>query len=653
MRPQIKYQSSTEVLEFYPPKGRPTSAAVTGWRSGTTSPNLWTSEAVTPDPYTDTFTAAEKGDWVLTVTNSANAVAGRRYWIKSPTGGYGTEIDVVDVPDANTLALGSPLSRAFASGGIVEGHRLARTITETSAIWRNARAEWACTYAAGVITYRQWFDVVALPLTFEEVELTEWEIEGADTEFGEATDATGQWRKLVYRAFSDIWQHIEKSRKPDWLMSRDMLRDPMIYRTLAHRYRHDEARRDDYLRLYAEALGNALNSSEAWYSDDASAVRDLYPLATTVQIGDDLVYLRGDKPHAGGVAVSTAIQQIRERVEEILENIVPDVRPDITLRKWLGSRDITTGEHTESAAVTTRQFQVIALPVREAGFLGGGSVDQWQTLQITIRYHIADRPDGWLDVHDLAASDSAAILEALMESDQWTGTQAEGAALGDAVPLTRSPTIANMGFQVLNYRILYNRCDPGEGGKWARNFTNFDELTAYLLTKDLGTIACLVDSDRNLLQLYQRTIYGVEDLNVPNIKAARRDAANLPQSTTEDHFTIVGTVQLMGWSGEVETAIQAQANNLKLVYSPTTGVDVDLCAVLDINADPIGTIYAITGLATDAMKSALKGGVNALSQPVILTGGTLALSCSASSTGQLSEILEYYPKSDGATITKI
>jgi hypothetical protein len=296
MRQQITYQSTTEVLEFYPPKGRPSSAAVSGWRSGTTSPNLWASEVVTLDPYTDTFTAAERLDKELTVVDSSDAVAGRRYWIKSPTGGYGVEIDVVDVPDAATLSLGSPLSRAFPAGGIVEGHRLARTITETSGIWRNARAEWVLTYAAGDIKYRQWFDIVALPLTFEELEITEWDLEGADTEFGEATDSTGAWRKLVFRAFSDIWQHVEKSRKPDWLCSRDMLRDPMIYRTLAHRYRHDETRRDDYLRLYAEALANCLNSTEAWYSDDASAVRDLYPLATTVQIGDDLVYLTADDP---------------------------------------------------------------------------------------------------------------------------------------------------------------------------------------------------------------------------------------------------------------------------------------------------------------------------------------------------------------------
>jgi hypothetical protein len=192
--------------------------------------------------------------------------------------------------------------------------------------------------------------------------------------------------------------------------------------------------------------------------------------------------------------VSTAIQQIRERVEEILENIVPDVRPDITLRRWLGSRDITTGEHTESAAVTTRQFQVVALPVREAGFLGGGSVDQWQTLQITIRYYIADRPDGWTEVHDLAASDSAAIFEALMESDQWTGTQAEGAALGDAVPLTRSPTIANIGVQVLNYRVLYNRCTTGSGGSFSAHFFTLGALLAYLDTKPKSTVAKLVNA---------------------------------------------------------------------------------------------------------------------------------------------------------------
>jgi hypothetical protein len=191
--------------------------------------------------------------------------------------------------------------------------------------------------------------------------------------------------------------------------------------------------------------------------------------------------------------MSTAIKQIRERVEDILENITPGVSPAITLRRWLGSRDILTGEHTESAAKTTRQFQVVALPVRDPGFLGGGSVDQWQTLRITIRYYMSDRPDGWEDVHDLAAADSADIYEALMDDGQWVGTSAEGAALGDAVPLTASPTISSLGFQVLHYRVLYNRCNAGSGGTWTAHFYTLGALLAYLDTKPKGTAAKLAN----------------------------------------------------------------------------------------------------------------------------------------------------------------
>jgi hypothetical protein len=191
--------------------------------------------------------------------------------------------------------------------------------------------------------------------------------------------------------------------------------------------------------------------------------------------------------------VSTGIEQIRERVEDVLENIVSNESPQITLRRWLDSRDILTGEHKGTAAKTTRQFQVLALPVRDAGFLGGGSVDQWQTLRITIRYYMSDSGDGWVNAHTLAAADSAEIYEALMDDGQWVGTSAEGAALGDAVPLTASPTLSNLAFQVLHYRVLYNRCNAGSGGTWTAHFYTLGALLAYLDTKPKGTAAKLVN----------------------------------------------------------------------------------------------------------------------------------------------------------------
>jgi hypothetical protein len=353
--------------------------------------------------------------------------------------------------------------------------------------------------------------------------------------------------------------------------------------------------------------------------------------------------------------VSTAITQIRERVEEILENITPDVTPAITLRKWLGSRDITTAEHTGSAAQTTRQFQVVPLPVRDPGFLGGGSVDQWQILRITIRYYMTDRDDGWVDVHDLAAADSAAIYEALLDDTQWVGTQAEGAALGDAVPLTASPTISNIGFQVLHYRVLYNRCDPGEGGKWARNFTSLADLTTYLLTQDLGTIACLVDSDRNVIQIYQRTSYGVEELNVATVKGpVPRATASLPQSTSVNYFTVSDSVRLMDITLTAETAFQAQANNLKWTFTPTGGSAKDLCAVVDVNGAAVGSVVSITGTLADAAVLTQDGATEAQAQPILLEGpGIIALVASASSTGTASASLLYVPAVSGATITAL
>ncbi|NUP23459.1 MAG: hypothetical protein HOZ81_46875, partial [Streptomyces sp.] len=81
-----------------------------------------------------------------------------------------------------------------------------------------------------------------------------------------------------------------------------------------------------------------------------------------------------------------------------------------------------------------------------------------------------------------------------------------------------------------------------------------------------------------------------------------RTTAALPQTTQSALFTVAGgRVIITSIVGEVTTVIQTQANNTKIVSNPTTGTDVDLCAVLDITADQVGCLYGITGLFSDAM----------------------------------------------------
>jgi hypothetical protein len=74
-----------------------------------------------------------------------------------------------------------------------------------------------------------------------------------------------------------------------------------------------------------------------------------------------------------------------------------------------------------------------------------------------------------------------------------------------------------------------------------------------------------------------------------------RAAATLPATTATNYFTVAGGRVLAYFLGEVTTVIQTQACNAKLIHHPTTGTDMDLCAVLNITAKEVGTLFGITG----------------------------------------------------------
>lgn len=131
-----------------------------------------------------------------------------------------------------------------------------------------------------------------------------------------------------------------------------------------------------------------------------------------------------------------------------------------------------------------------------------------------------------------------------------------------------------------------------------------------------------------------------------------RDTANLPQNTQSALFTVAGgRVAVLGIIGEVTTAIQNQACNTKLVSNPTTGTDVDICAVLSIANKEAGTLFGITGLFTDALVGANAGATVWPRNPVVLPIGTLDLSTAASNSGKVKWSLFYVPLDDGAIVT--
>ena len=130
-----------------------------------------------------------------------------------------------------------------------------------------------------------------------------------------------------------------------------------------------------------------------------------------------------------------------------------------------------------------------------------------------------------------------------------------------------------------------------------------------------------------------------------------KDTATLPETTAGELFTVVGRVKVISIQGEVTTVIETQTDNTKLVANPTVGADVDLCAVLDISADAVGTNYTITGTLADAMVATTSGAGVYQAAPVFVTAGTIDLDCAATNTGAVKWTIEYEPISSDWAVT--
>lgn len=133
-----------------------------------------------------------------------------------------------------------------------------------------------------------------------------------------------------------------------------------------------------------------------------------------------------------------------------------------------------------------------------------------------------------------------------------------------------------------------------------------------------------------------------------------RATAALPQSAASALFTVSGgRVIVTSLIGEVTTVIQTQADATKLTFDPTdAGATQDLCAVLDITADAVGTMYSITGTPGTAMQDALNflPSNKQLALPIILKPGSVLLDCAASNTGSVKWTLAYWPLDTGAVV---
>lgn len=129
-----------------------------------------------------------------------------------------------------------------------------------------------------------------------------------------------------------------------------------------------------------------------------------------------------------------------------------------------------------------------------------------------------------------------------------------------------------------------------------------------------------------------------------------RASATLPQTTQHALFTIAGGRVLARFVGEVTVAIQNQACNTKLIHNVGTGTDSDLCAVLSIANDELGTLYTLVNPVV--VGTALVGAGQYCAEPgaVVLKPGTVDLHCAASNTGEVKWTCYYVPLDEGAYV---
>lgn len=125
----------------------------------------------------------------------------------------------------------------------------------------------------------------------------------------------------------------------------------------------------------------------------------------------------------------------------------------------------------------------------------------------------------------------------------------------------------------------------------------------------------------------------------------------LPATATGALFTVTGgRIILTSIVGEVTTVIQTQANNTKLISTPTVGTAVDMCAALDITADEVGCLYGITGIPANALIGTNAGLTPHMTNYQVIPIGTIGLNCAATNTGATKWSMTYIPLDDGASV---
>jgi len=130
-----------------------------------------------------------------------------------------------------------------------------------------------------------------------------------------------------------------------------------------------------------------------------------------------------------------------------------------------------------------------------------------------------------------------------------------------------------------------------------------------------------------------------------------RATGNIAQAGALTLFTVTGgRILLLGLIGEVTTIIQAQANNMKIISTPTVGTAVDIAAVVESNGKEVGALAGVDGTFATALSIANAGAGIMCARPVVIPVGTIQQNCVAASTGQMKWSAFWLPLDPGARL---
>lgn len=140
------------------------------------------------------------------------------------------------------------------------------------------------------------------------------------------------------------------------------------------------------------------------------------------------------------------------------------------------------------------------------------------------------------------------------------------------------------------------------------------------------------------------------------VRVHRATEALPADASAEALFTITGgRVILTSLVGRVTTALQAQANAVKLSYNPTAaGTTFDLCTAVETNGDAVGQTYYIAGDVATPGGLLVGGAVGqanpVFAKPLLLDAGTIDVDCADGGTGSVEWTITYIPYDDGASV---